>query len=108
MEKYSVLMSLYFKEKPEYLKSAIDSMLNQTLLPDEIIIVKDGKLTKELNDVLDYYKRIHGKIFKIIGYEKNKGLGLALNYGLNHCSNDLVARMDTDDISKPERCMVQV
>lgn len=108
MEKYSVLMSLYFKEKPEYLKSAIDSMLNQTLLPDEIIIVKDGKLTKELNDVLDYYKRTHGKIFKIIGYDKNKGLGLALNYGLNHCSNDLVARMDTDDISKPERCMVQV
>ncbi len=55
VEKYSVLMSLYWKEKPEYLVTAIDSMLNQTVKPDEIVIVEDGPLTEELYNVLDGY-----------------------------------------------------
>lgn len=108
MEKYSVLMSLYIKEKPEYLKAAIDSMVNQTLLPDEIVIVKDGPITEELQQVLDEYCTNYPSLLNIVGYEKNRGLGLALNYGLEHCKNELVARMDTDDISKPNRCERQV
>lgn len=108
MEKYSVLMSLYIKEKPEYLKMAIDSILVQTLLPNEIVIVKDGRITKDLENVLNEYTQKYKNLFKVVGYEENKGLGLALNYGLRYCSNDLVARMDTDDISKPERCRAQV
>lgn len=108
MEKYSVLMALYIKEKPEYLDLAIDSMVNQTLKPDEIIIVKDGKITEELQCVLDKYCTKYPELFRVVGYEINRGLGLALNYGLNYCKNDLVARMDTDDISKPERCQKQV
>lgn len=51
-EKFSVLISLYKNEKPEYLREALDSVLNQTLLPNEIVIVEDGPLTKELNSVL--------------------------------------------------------
>ena len=101
-------MSLYIKEKPEYLDLAIKSMLSQTLPPDEIVIVKDGSITAELQNILDNYKRDYPKIFKIVGYERNRGLGMALNYGLEYCKNELVARMDTDDISKPERCMKQV
>lgn len=108
MEKYSVLMSLYIKEKPEYLDLAINSMVKQTLKPDEIVIVKDGPITDELQAVLDKYANAYPDLFNIVGYEKNRGLGLALNFGLEHCRNELVARMDTDDISKPDRCEKQV
>ena len=104
MEKYSVLMSLYRKEHPEYLRLAIDSMLNQTVKPDEIVLVEDGPLTDELYDVLEEYK----PFLHIVVNTKNQGLGLALNKGLKACKNELVARMDTDDISKPERCEKQL
>lgn len=102
-KKYSVLMSLYKKENPEYLRIAIDSMLNQTVAPDEIVLVEDGPLTDELYAVLDDYPILHR-----IKNEKNLGLGLALNVGLKECRNELVARMDTDDCSKPERCEKQL
>lgn len=108
MEKYSVLMSLYIKEKPEYLRLAVQSMVDQTVQPDEIIIVKDGQITMELQAVLDKYQSKYPTLFNIVGYEKNRGLGLALNYGLEHAKNELVARMDTDDISKPDRCEKQL
>lgn len=108
MKKYSVLMSLYTKEKPEYLKLAIQSMVYQTLKPDEIVIVKDGPITMELKVVLDEYCKEYPGLFVIVEHETNRGLGLALNYGLEHCKNELVARMDTDDIAKPERCEKQV
>ena len=102
--KYSVLMSLYKKEKPEYLRIALDSMLNQTVAPDEIVLVEDGPLTDELYAVLDEYdEHLHR-----IKNETNLGLGLALNVGLKECRNELVARMDTDDCSKPDRCEKQM
>ncbi len=104
MEKYSVLMSLYKKEYPEYLRLALDSMLNQTVKPDEIVLVEDGSLTDELYAVVDEYK----EHLRIVVNEKNLGLGLALNEGLKVCRNELVARMDTDDISKPDRCEKQL
>lgn len=108
VEKYSVLMSLYIKEKPEYLKNSIQSMLNQTVIPDEIIIVKDGPLTKELETVLEKYMEEYPEIIRIVASEENIGLGLALNLGLKHCKNELVARMDTDDISLSSRCEKQL
>ena len=108
LPKYSVLMSLYIKEKPQYLSLAIKSMIDQTWKPDEIVIVKDGKITPDLQDILDFYTEEYPELFHIVGYEENRGLGLALNYGLSYCRNELVARMDTDDIAKPERCEKQV
>ena len=108
LPKYSVLMSLYIKEKPAYLNLAIKSMIEQTWKPDEIVIVKDGKITEELQKILDFYAEEYPELFHIVGYEENRGLGLALNYGLAYCRNELVARMDTDDIAKPERCEKQV
>lgn len=102
-QKYSVLMSLYRKEKPEYLRLALDSMLNQTVAPDEIVLVEDGLLTDELYAVLDEYPMLH-----IVKNETNLGLGLALNAGLKECRNELIARMDTDDCSKPDRCAKQL
>ena len=106
MQRYSVLMALYKSEKPDYLRLAIESMLNQTVMPDEIVIVKDGPLGNELEEILEEYSR--DDIFRIVGYPENQGLGFALNYGLSKCSNELVARMDTDDISKPNRCEEQL
>lgn len=108
MEKYSVLMSLYIKEKPEYLKLAIESMLSQTVLPDEIVIVKDGPITQDLETVIECFSDSCPDLFVIVVGKTNVGLGLALNNGLAHCKNELVARMDTDDISKPERCEKQL
>ena len=105
---YSVLMSLYIKEKPEYLRLAIDSMLYQAVKPDEIVIVEDGPLTDALYAVLDEYKAKYPQIVRTVKNEKNLGLGLALNVGLKECKNEFVARMDTDDISKPDRCEKQL
>ena len=108
MEKYSVLMSLYKKEHPEYLRLALDSMINQTAKPDEIVLVEDGPLTEELYAVVKEYKDKYSELLHIIVNKKNLGLGLALNVGLKACRNELVARMDTDDISKPDRCEKQL
>lgn len=108
MENYSVLMSLYKKEHPEYLSLALDSMINQTVKPDEIVLVEDGPLTDELYRVVDEYKDNDPELFHIIINERNLGLGMALNRGLKECRNELVARMDTDDVSKPDRCEKQI
>ena len=105
---YSVLMSLYNKEKGEYLKAAVDSMLDQTVPPNEIVIVEDGPLNEELYSILDAYQKEYQELFVRIKNQKNLGLGLALNEGLKVCKNELVARMDTDDISKKDRCEKQL
>lgn len=106
LNKYSVLMTVYKKDNPLYFKMALDSMINQTLKPDEIIIVKDGEITNELEDVICQNKK-RGNIIEV-QLDKNVGLGKALNEGLKMCKNELVARMDADDISLPERCEKQV
>lgn len=102
MMNFSVLLSLYVKEQPTYLKLSLDSIFSQTLLPTEIILVKDGLLTKELDEVVEEFCS-KSSIIKVVSLSKNQGLGKALNEGLKHCSYDLVARMDTDDIAKPDR-----
>ena len=108
MEKYSVLMSVYVKENPQYLRESIESMLNQTVKCDQFVIVEDGRLTTDLEKVIDEYNNSYRGLFTIIKYEKNLGLGKALNIGLNYCKNDLIARMDSDDISRLDRCEKQL
>lgn len=105
---YSVLMSVYYKEKPEFLKQAMDSMFNQTIPTNDFVLVCDGPLTIELNEIIDTEKTKHKKILNIIRIEKNSGLGNALNIGLKECKNKLVARMDSDDISYSDRCEKQL
>ena len=99
---FSVLMSVYDKENPEYLRASLESILNQTLPPTEIVIVEDGPLTPELYAVLDEYGA-KCSMLKRFPQEHNMGLGKALNIGLEACTYDLIARMDTDDIAMPER-----
>lgn len=103
MENFSVLMSLYYKEKPEYFCRCMDSVLSQTVLPSQIVIVKDGPLTEELEQVIDSYVNKNIDLYTVVALEKNQGLGAALANGIIHCKYELIARMDTDDISLPYR-----
>ena len=99
---FSVLMSVYRKESPEFLRQALDSVFDQTAVPAEVVLVEDGPLTDELYALLDDYGRSHPEL-KRVPLPENRGLGLALQEGILHCSNELVARMDTDDISVATR-----
>lgn len=100
---YSVLMSVYEKDKPKYLEASIESMLNQTVLPEQFVIVLDGPVPKEIHKVIEKYV-VDRKRFTLVELSQNNGLGRALDIGLIECRNELVARMDADDISLPRRC----
>jgi glycosyltransferase involved in cell wall biosynthesis len=107
MSKFSVLMSVYYKESPKNLEQSIISILNQTLIPNQIVIVKDGLLTQELDKVINQYEQKY-KIIKIVHLKNNLGLGLALNEGIKQCAYDYIARMDSDDISVSNRFEKQI
>ena len=102
-KKYSVLMSVYHKENPTWFDESIKSMFEQTIKPNEFVLVDDGPLTKELYDVVEKYKTKYPKEFKVVAIEKNVGLGPALKKGVEKCSNEYIARMDSDDYSMPKR-----
>lgn len=104
--KFSVLMSVYKNDKAEYVKIAIESLLNQTRKPNQIVIIADGPISKELKELLQIYE--NNTIFDIHYREKNLGLGLTLNEGLNYCKYEYVARMDADDESLPNRFEKQI
>lgn len=98
----SVLMSLYKKENPAFLVACLDSVLAQTLLPKEIVIVIDGPITSKLQQVLDEYQSKSG-LLRLLPQKENKGLGYTLAIGVEACQYELVARMDTDDLMLPTR-----
>ena len=108
MLKFSVLISVYKNEKPEYFTLALDSMVKQTLQPQEYVIVKDGLLTEALDACIEAFQQQVTVPVKILAFEQNRGLGLALRDGVVVCSNEYIARMDTDDIAKPERFAKQI
>ena len=104
---FSVLMSVYKNDKLEFLKAAIESILKQTVKPNEIVVVVDGPVETEIVQLLQNYET-KIKCFKLVFLEENLGLGNALEVGLNHCSYDFVARMDADDISVEDRFEKQI
>lgn len=108
MMNFSVLMSVYFKENPEFFAKALESTINQTLKPNEIVIVLDGKLTDELYAVIDKFKTEYPGLINTVQLEQNVGLGKALEIGITQCKYDLIARMDSDDICLPERFEKQI
>lgn len=105
---YSVLMSVYHKEKPEYLKQAIASIQAQTLPTDDFVLVCDGPLNDALDAVIAKKQQEMGKTLNVVRLAKNGGCGNALNEGIKHCKNELVARMDSDDIAYQDRCEKQI
>jgi len=109
MVKFSLLMSLYDREKADFFNRAMQSIWDtQTIKPSEIILVEDGKLTEALYHAVAQWKEKLGEKLICVVLEKNRGLGEALNAGLAACSHDIVARMDTDDIAYDNRFEVQL
>ena len=101
MEKFSVSMCVYGGDRPTWFRTAVDSVCNQTVKPDEIVIVVDGPVPEELDAVICQYEK--EPIFRVIRLEKNMGHGEARRISLNACQHSLVALMDADDISSSDR-----
>lgn len=95
--KFSVSMCVYAGDNALWFKTATDSILNQTVKPNEVVLVVDGPVYEELDTIISEYA--NNPIFKIIRLEKNMGHGNARRIGLENCSYELVALMDADDIS---------
>ncbi len=106
---YSVLMSVYKNDSPEYLRLALKSIYeDQTRKPDEIVVVFDGPITTELLDVLDRFRIGKESIVKYYPQNVNRGLGEALRIGSEKCTGDYILRMDSDDVSDPKRFEKQI
>ena len=104
----SVLMGVHGKETPSYFQKAIFSIWDeQTQKPDQIVLVKDGPVGAELEVLILWWQNKLGETLTIVELVKNQGLGAALHVGLQACKYELVARMDSDDISMPERFLNQ-
>ncbi len=106
--KFSVLIPIYYKENPEYFNTALESIVNQTLMPNEIVIVKDGVLTEALEDVIAKYLSKYPGLFNIVALEDNVGQGKARNAGLQASKYNYVALMDSDDIARNDRFEIQI
>lgn len=105
---YSVLMSVYRKDNPMWLKISIDSILNQTIKTNDFVLIEDGELEHELEEIILEYEKKYSDIFHVIRNSKNQGLGVALAQGVLACKNNWIARMDSDDYSKEDRIEKQL
>ena len=98
-------MSVYYKENPAFFNLSLESIINQTIKSDDIVLVCDGPLTDELEKVIAKHKT---NVLNIIRLDKNYGLGIALNEGLKHCKNNIILRADSDDYSLPNRAELEL
>ena len=99
--RFSVSMCVYGKDNPSWFRQAIDSLNAQTVKPSEIVLVVDGPVPKELNEIINDCEE--NEIYKVFRLPQNTGHGNARRFGLEKCSNELVALMDADDICVPDR-----
>lgn len=105
----SVLMSVYEKDQPEYLESALYSIYEgQSRKPDQIVVVLDGPLTDGLYRVLAQFARGKEDVVQYCPLAQNCGLGAALKIGAEACTGDYIFRMDADDISQTSRFEIQL
>lgn len=104
---FSVLMPVYKGDNPIYMKEALDSVINQTVIPSEILIVVDGEVDCKIEKVLNYYQELY-EFIKVHYFEENRGLGLILRDGVKLCNYEYIARMDADDISEKDRFEKQI
>lgn len=101
---FSVITSVYKKDNPAFVRAALDSMIvNQSVKPNEIVLVQDGPIPEGLSALLKEYEVKYSSVMHIIRLEKNGGLGNALRLGVENARFDICARMDSDDICLPNR-----
>lgn len=106
VEDFSVLLAVYKNDKPEFLNECLQSLEHQSVKPVSIILVKDGLVPNEIENVIVHWSN---KLpLKVVGYEKNQGLAHALNYGIHFVETEYVARMDSDDICFSNRFEKQI
>jgi len=105
---YSVLMSVYYKEKPEYLTQSMNSMFEQSVPTDDFVLVCDGPLNAELDAVIKDMCDRYPNVLNVVRLEENVGLGKALQIGVLECRHEIIARMDSDDISRKHRCETEL
>ncbi|KRM10486.1 glycosyltransferase (plasmid) [Paucilactobacillus suebicus] len=104
--RYTALLAINENEISDHLRLALCSILDQTLLPSQIVIVKDGRKESQIYRVLAHFATDCASrlvSLKIVYNQEHSGMAYALNRGLKHCDYSLVARFDSDDISIPER-----
>jgi len=107
--KFSVLLSIYHKEKSEYFDRCMQSIWDeQTVKPSEIVLIEDGKLTDNLYEIIDIWRNKLGNSFKVVSLEKNIGTGGAKKIGIEYCIFQYIAIMDTDDIATYQRFEKQI
>ena len=106
--KYSVLMPVYHKENPAYFYQAAASMMNQTIPPDEFVLVCDGPLTPVLDETIQTIDREWPGVLQVLRLPVCGGIARALAAGVEACRNEWIARMDSDDIAYPDRCEKQL
>lgn len=103
---FSVSMCVYGKDNPAYFRDAVNSILEQTVKPSEVVLVVDGPVPQELDYVIKDFES--NPIFKIVRLSQNMGHGVARRTGLDNCKFDLVALMDADDLSVRNRFELQL
>ncbi len=104
---FSVLIPIYINDQPRHVEECINSVINQTLLPDEIVIVLDGPIDNKVRKLLYNYYDDKFSMLKIVDYKNNRGLGHVLRDGIVECSNEIIARMDADDVARFDRFELQ-
>lgn len=102
MSGISVLMSVYKNDIPKNVRIAVESIVNQTLKPKQIVMVVDGPVSLDLRQELIQLEKDYD-IYENVWLEKNHGLGFSMREGTKYCKHDIIARMDSDDISLPTR-----
>ncbi len=105
-EKFSVSMCVYGKDNPDWFREAVNSILSQSVPPDEVVLVVDGPVPDTLGDVIDSFE--NGDAFRVIRLPENRGHGDARRIGLANCTHEIVALMDADDIALPDRFEKQI
>ena len=108
LQPYSVLMSVYSGEIPEFFAQSLESLYIQTYPADEIVVVCDGELNEQLDGVLEQYSEKFGGKLKIHRLESHGGTAKCANTGLAICKNEYIMKMDSDDICLENRAEKQM
>ena len=99
---FTVLLSVYSRENPTFLICSLQSVFSQSIQPNQVVLVLDGPVDQELQSVVNRFDSEYDAL-EVYPLKENKGLSAALRYGLEKCRNELVMRMDSDDVCYPNR-----